>query len=225
MPIRHHGLRVQEGTIDAIVELSIQFPEAPLEDIYRMVSPRFNDISTRTLRRWYDHYIEWGEIPHETWKKRQAYNRKCRAFKRTSVVTDQVVETLHSILDEAPELYLDEIAEELGRRNNVYLPHSTLHHILHNTLNYSLQVCYESARQRDEMERERYRIAVEIMVNDVEQVIVIDETHKDKRSSRRRRAWEKRNSGSLAMPVADSRRNTVRVRGGTRKRLKINRQF
>ena len=36
-------------------------------------------------------------------------------------------------------------------------------------------------------------------MTDPEQVIVIDETHKDKRASRRRRAWGKRNSGGIAL--------------------------
>ena len=31
------------------------------------------------------------------------------------------------------------------------------------------------------------------------QIIVIDETHKDKRASRRRRAWGRRNSGGVAL--------------------------
>ena len=199
MPGRHYCLRVQEECIDAIVELSIQFPAAPLEHIFRMVAPRFNGIRTQNLRRWYNHYIEWGEAPRETWKKKRAYHLKCRAFKRTSVVTDEVVESLRTIINEAPELYLDEIAEELASRTNIFLPHSTIHRILHEKLQYSLQVCYESAKQRDEMERERYRIALKSMVKDVEQVIVIDETHKDKRSSRRRRAWGRRNSGGIAL--------------------------
>ena len=45
----------------------------------------------------------------------------------------------------------------------------------------------------------RYKDALRLLVKDVEQVLVIDETHKDKRASRRRRAWGKRNSGGVAL--------------------------
>jgi len=37
------------------------------------------------------------------------------------------------------------------------------------------------------------------LVNHPEQVIVVDETHKDKNASRRRKAWGKRNSGGVAL--------------------------
>ena len=62
-----------------------------------------------------------------------------------------------------------------------------------------MQVCYKSAKQKDEIERDRYRQALVDLVNCAEQVIVIDETHKDKHSSRQRRAWGKRNSGGVAL--------------------------
>ena len=37
------------------------------------------------------------------------------------------------------------------------------------------------------------------MIWGLEQVIVIDEAHKDKRASRRRRSWGIRNSGEIAL--------------------------
>ena len=118
-----------------------------------------------------------------------------QALRRTNVVTDEIVETLRSIVDDYPEYYLDEIAKELGIRTGCYLPIPTIHRVLKVKLQCSLQVCYESAKQRDEVERRRYKVALRSLVTDPEQVIVIDETHKDKRASRRRRAWGERNSG------------------------------
>ena len=98
-------------------------------------------------------------------------------------------------MEESLELYLGEITEELAQNIGIHLPLSTIYYTLRN----SLQVCYESARQRYEIEREWYREALRHLVYDVEQVIVIDETHKDKRASRRRRAWGIRNSGGIAL--------------------------
>ena len=91
----------------------------------------------------------------------------------------------------------DEIAEELGKELEIFLPLSTIYRTLTDKCNYSLQVCYESAKQRDEIERQRYKLALKYLVEDASQVLVIDETHKDKRESRRRRAWGRRNSGGV----------------------------
>ena len=49
------------------------------------------------------------------------------------------------------------------------------------------------------MERRRYKEALQIVVKDPRQVLVIDEAHKDKRASRRRRTWGRRNSGGVAL--------------------------
>ena len=121
-----------------------------------------------------------------------SWGKKCKKFKRTSIINNDVITALQDIINEAPELYFDEIAEDLGKATSVYLPHNTIHYVLHHRLNYTLQVCYESAKQQDETERERYKVALEFLierVEDVGQIIVIDETHKDKRASRRCRAW------------------------------------
>ena len=152
MSKKHYGPRVEEDCIDSIVQHLYDFPSAQLEHIFQDVSPHFNNISTRTLRRWYDHYIEWGEYPHESRSKKMAWGKKCKKFKRTSIVNNDVITALQDIINEAPELYLEKIAEELGKATSVYLPHNTIHYVLHHRLNYTLQVCYESAKQQDETE-------------------------------------------------------------------------
>lgn len=75
------------------------------------------------------------------------------------------------------------------------MPLTTIYRTLHEKLNYSLQVCYESAKQRDEIERVRYKEALQSLIQNPRQGFVIDETHKDSRASRRQRAWTRRNSG------------------------------
>ena len=106
---------------------------------------------------------------------------------------------LKDIVDNNPELYIDEISEELLKQAGVHLPCSTVYRTIYCKLGYTLQVCYESAKQRDELERKRYSIALKSLVKNVDQVIVIDETHKDKRASRRRRAWGVRNGGGVRL--------------------------
>ena len=171
MSKRVWGKRIQEDCIDAIVQCSLDFPGQPMESIYGYVSKGNFNVPTRTLRNWHQHYIEWGEPPHETTTKQQRYNKKVQALRRTNVVTDKIVETLRSILDNYPEYYLDEIAEKLGIRTGFYLPIPTIHCVLKVKLQYSLQVCYKSAKQRDEVERRRYKVALRSLVTDPEQVI------------------------------------------------------
>ena len=195
---KHYGKRTQEECVDAIAEERFNDPSVPLEDTLRRVSNTFC-VPNRTLRRWYYRFLEWGEYPHVIRSKIHKWNKKSRRWNRTRLITDEIISSLSTIIDESPELYLDEIAEELAINTGVHLPLSTLYYTIKHRLNYSLQVCYESAKQRDEIERERYKEALKHLVNDVEQVIVIDETHKDKRASRRRRAWGRRNSGGIAL--------------------------
>mmetsp|Transcript_5987 Transcript_5987/g.9075 ORF Transcript_5987/g.9075 Transcript_5987/m.9075 type:complete len:119 (-) Transcript_5987:228-584(-) len=84
-------------------------------------------------------------------------------------------------------------------RLQVYLPVSTLWKVLSEKINYSMQICYESAAQRNENDRGMYKNALECLVSNPDQVIFVDETHKDKNASRRRKAWGPRNSGGIAL--------------------------
>ena len=63
-------------------------------------------------------------------------------------------------MDESPELYLDEIATELIVRKDCYLSLAKIRTILRERIGYSLQVCYDSALQRNEVERLRYKQAL-----------------------------------------------------------------
>jgi hypothetical protein len=156
-------------------------------------------VPVKTARRWWNHYLNWGETPTETRRVIRKINKLARRHKTTSLVTNRVIFTVKEIVDENPELYLDEIATELANRMDVYVSISTIHRILKNHIGYSLQVYTEAAAQRDEVERLRYKAALQALVQNPEQVVFIDETHKDRNSSRRRRAWGRRNSGGLVL--------------------------
>ena len=198
MSRRQHGKRSQEVCIDLIDQYRTDYPTAPLECILHSISTRHH-VSTRQLRRWYYHYLEWGEYQYQTRAKIQHFRRKYRSLYRSRTVTDEIVAALREIINNNPEYYLDEIAVELVKKVGVYLPFSTFYKTITKRLKYSLQVCYEAAKQRNEMERRRYKEALQIVVKDPRQVLVIDEAHKDKRASRRRRTWGRRNSGGVAL--------------------------
>ena len=157
-------------------------------------------VSHRTAYRWWKHYQQWGELPFETKQKKKKMKYLSRRYKRTSIITEQVVQAVKQIVDSHPEYYLDEIVSKLAEEQHVHLSMSSVERILHTKLDYSLQVCYESALQRDQLERQRFRDALDALVHNANQLIVIDEVHKDKSASRRRKAWGMRNhSGGMAI--------------------------
>jgi len=62
-----------------------------------------------------------------------------------------MVNCIKRIVDEHPEFYLDEIQMSLCIRLKVFVSQSTIWRVLTEKLEYSLQVCYESARQQSEI--------------------------------------------------------------------------
>ena len=72
-------------------------------------------------------------------------NRLGRKWKRTRIINDRITNELKNIVDEKPELHLDEIADELGNRIGAHLPFKTIWLALHEKCEYSLQVCCDIA--------------------------------------------------------------------------------
>lgn len=91
--MKHFSKRAQETCIDFIDLESIGHPERSLESILQDTFARYR-IPTRTLRRWYNHFINWGEYPYETKSKLEKFNKRGRKFKRTKVVTEAVYSTM-----------------------------------------------------------------------------------------------------------------------------------
>jgi len=60
---------------------------------------------------------------------------------------------------------------------------------IHNKCNYRLKVYTEIALQRDEQERNHFRYALKLMTTNADQILLIDETNRDKNAARRRRMW------------------------------------
>ena len=97
-------------------------------------------------------------------------------------------------------LLLDEFAHELARICGVFYHPSTISRILRNRLGYSLQVLEEIASQRNELLRSAYSNALKHLLTttkNVKSLIFIDETHKDRSASRRRKGWGRKNSAGL----------------------------
>ena len=155
-----------------------------------------HQIPLSTSFRWYKHYLDWGEYPNETVTKLKAFKKKYGSCRRTNgVMTDEIVNAVNDIVNESPEFYIDEIMQKLAEDTGVYVPATSVYRILREKLGVTLQVCVEVASQWNELQHYQYKLALDILVQHPEQVIVLDETHKDRNASRRRRGWGKRNGG------------------------------
>ena len=96
------------------------------------------------------------------------------------------------IVNRFPQYYLDEIADVFHARFPSLESRKSEKDIwlcLTEKCNYRLKVYTDIALQRNEQERNHFRHALNLMVTNPERVILIDETARDKNSSRRRRMW------------------------------------
>ena len=144
-------------------------------------------ICHQTIERlWLNHYLLYGETPCETMN----FGKKNRKRKRMRRWTDEDRNCLRQILDEHPELYLDEICDQLFiSTGKLFCTTSIYENMM--ALGYSLKVAFEKASQRDEVERGDWRAyLLERRPNNIyKQLVFMDETHKSVKETRRRRQW------------------------------------
>lgn len=150
-------------------------------------------MSVSQLRRWWDHFLQFGDTPAERRraariKYKPAYVRrtnrghwKCR---HTTI--------LKQIVDAHPDYYLDEIQAKFAILSGEVWSCSMLWRNLQTELNYSLQVCVDKANQQDQAEVAAYFNSIDEFMVQPEQLVFVDESQKDRNSSRRRRSWARR---------------------------------
>jgi hypothetical protein len=139
-------------------------------------------------RRWVMHYIKFGETPEES----KAWQRMRQSGVRRRLWTDADTRKLKHIVDLEPGLYLDELVDRMETVTGKRWHYSVIWDKLRNQVGYSLQVVSDKAAEMDVEERESYMEAVKAAVIRPEMLVYIDETHKDRSSSRRRRWWSRR---------------------------------
>ena len=94
-------MRSQEDTVNALVQMVHGHPTTPLKYILEILAPR-HQVSMSTLRRWYIHYLAWGEYLFETRAKARRYRKRKNAMKRTNLITEEVVLNLKEIVEANP---------------------------------------------------------------------------------------------------------------------------
>lgn len=150
------------------------------------------DVSISSLREWWNTFLEWGDLPFVVTKLKAVMKKNAGISHGNRLLNPEQLHKLKLIVDADPNLYLDEIAKELGDSTGVYLCHGTLHKYItdkEHGLNYSLKKLSEVAKQRCYEHELIYLNTVKIYLNHPDLFITVDETHKDRNAARRRRGW------------------------------------
>ncbi len=144
-------------------------------------------VSYPTLMRWIDHYQKFGDIPAKTNHSKRATIKGLRAT-GAKFFTAEYELILKQIIDEHPQLYLDEIQHMLLVKSGKLWDTSTIWRKLHK-LGYSLKTAVFRAKQQSQAELDAFHIRLLERLQHPRQLIYIDETARGANAARRRRAW------------------------------------
>ena len=196
-----HGRRAQRKAIVFILKelelydsFGVDNPPS-METIYRSCNAmECRDVNIRTLRRWWETYLEWGELPYYEKKRKAAM----AGYHKNTVVDEHELLKLKSIVDKNPNNYLDDIALIFGIETGKFVHPSTIWRYMTERLSYSQQVLETLAKQQCVEDEHRFKLALALLLQGCpERLVTVDETHKDRNAARRRRGWARRNSGGL----------------------------
>jgi len=110
-------------------------------------------VSISTIRRWWNYFIRYGDTPAIA--RRNRYRQYLGRYVQRSTSGDwnsTYTTILKQIVDDQPDLYLDEIQKEFMTRTGRWFSQSWLWKKLCSECRYSLQVSTDCASQRDEEE-------------------------------------------------------------------------
>ena len=151
----------------------------------------FNFGSDRQMRRWLYYFQQYGYVPAEKTKYRRTSKRMGRR-KNKSQWTPTHTRNLREIIEDDPDLYLDELQFVFWELDQGHWSSSYLWEKLTMELGYSLQVAADKSYSADCEERREFIQAFKDRIIHPRQLILMDESQKDRNSSRRRRSWSKK---------------------------------
>ena len=108
--------------------------------------------------------------------------------KRKGAWTRHDTRYLKNIIKYMPHLYVFEITERMRIMSGHFWSQSYIYKNLRK-LGWSLQVVFERARQIDLQERANYKYALHHYLKHPRQLITLDETSREKKTTMRRRCW------------------------------------
>ena len=134
-----------------------------------------------------------GELSYKVADRKRKVKRMDKNAKKNELMNDADILSLKDIVDENPNLYLDEIAFLFGIKTGKYVHYSTVWRCITEKLEYSTKVLQTVAKQQCEVDEIRFLQAIEILLQSCpERLVTIDETHKDRNAAKRRRGWGKK---------------------------------
>ena len=163
-----------------------------LEGLLREAKQFVPGATTRCLRLWWEYYLRNGECKAIIDKRQGYLSRKYKQKTRRGGWNADKTAKLQEIVDVYPELYLDEIQEVFFHKTGEFYSQATLWKKLVSECGYSLQVATDRSTNREQEQIEGYFADLEAHLAHLDQLVFVDETAKDRNSSRRRRSWSKR---------------------------------
>ena len=198
LPKVHYGKR---AVMDCVIFIENAFDYAAehnipihITEIVKVCSQE-KSIPETNIFRWWKYYRENHEIHPIVNERMRNLGRRYKYCNSTNPA--HIVE-IKRIIERHPEYYLDEIAKEFAIVIGVMFSIAKISRLLRRHMGYSLQVCYHRTRQRNVDDRLLFQVALYLLLKvhmDPRMLIYVDETHKDRNTSRRKRAWGRRNSG------------------------------
>ena len=149
---------------------------------------KLNKIPYRTLARWKVHFKLFGEVPSVSRMRRRKAGRH---RKYNKLVTHEIIRCLQQLIRESPQIYLDEFSDKIMERTGFRL-HTTCVFKLLKVLGWSLKKMFADAKERNDIEIAAHHVLLFELTNDPSQFIFVDESAKDRNTSRRQRAWQRK---------------------------------
>jgi hypothetical protein len=136
-------------------------PYGKMEGILREYHTNYRpDIQTRVLRRWYTHFLMFGETQPET-RRWNLKGWRPGELQRESLWTEDCTAALKTIVEEQPQLFLNEIRLAFLYVKDQLWSTSHLWEVLTVRIGWSLQFATVAAGQRDDAQRQQYMDALE----------------------------------------------------------------
>jgi hypothetical protein len=144
------------------------------------------EISQRTIRRWYTHWLAFKRLPCETPTK--VCLDHLETFRNWSKAD---LKMLKDLVDSQPLLFVDEIKDIMSIKLRRELSYSSVYRALTKGLHYSRKVINEKASQAVQKEKDNFVETLKHLMKKPEMAIFIDESNKDRKAARRKYGWSR----------------------------------
>ena len=178
--------------IDAYASFEGNRQRTQLNSVLKEAASHFNFGSGPQMRRWWYYFQKYGYVPEEKTKYKRTSTRMGKRLKKMSQWTATHTRNLREIIEDDPDLYLDELQFVFWELGHGFWSAKHLWEKLTMELGYSLQVAADKSYSADCEERQEFTQALKERIIHPRQLILMDESQKDRNSSRRRRSWSKK---------------------------------